>query len=653
LLERRDLMTAVNMSPYDQLLIELVNRARANPGAEASLFGIDLNAGLAAGSISYDAKQPLAPNQILQIAAGGHSDDMLANNYFSHTNLAGQSPSARAAAVGYPTWVGENIAWGGTTGSVDQILHTYQRHQGLFESSGHRQNIMNANYEEIGVGVRFGPYTYSNGVTYNSSMVTENFGSPGISPFITGVVYTDAADNSSNDDGFYSVGEQVSSGLITATNINNGATYTTDIGTSGGFALQAVAGTYNIVATSGVDGVEYLVANLVVSAENVKVDFETTTAAIANHAPTLEQLGQVTLYHTQTDFSRTLTGADADGDLLSYSVTVENLAAHLDQSLGLTTTSSVNENYGGLGEKWLAGAGNKLYYLTPSGQLFQWNGGGSSNLSGSLIASLDSSFHQNIQLLHTATTGLNGATASINGAELNVTTDAQFDGIFVVTVTVSDDINATEMSFHVAKGNQFSRNLDQELALSSDGDFREDWGGLQEKWLLGAGGQEYFMTPDGQFFRHDGSPQSNLTGTFVAQLDSSIYEQPWLLYKADNHYLDIALDLHINDRIAELPLDFGLLYEATADRMQRTRLVGNVGSMFAQPDARIDQPTFSDTTGQQSETARNFVFQLDGLRPNHLNKSLTASEQLNRSLDLTSSELGQELADDIFATWSF
>ena len=159
LLERRDLMSAVNLSPHDQLLLELVNRARANPGAEASRYGIDLNAGLAPGSISYAAKQPLAPNQMLQIAAGGHSDDMLANNYFSHTNLAGQSPSARAAAAGYPTWVGENISWGGTTGSVDQIQHTYQRHQSLFESPGHRQNFMNAAYEEIGVGVRFGPYT--------------------------------------------------------------------------------------------------------------------------------------------------------------------------------------------------------------------------------------------------------------------------------------------------------------------------------------------------------------------------------------------------------------------------------------------------------------------------------------------------------------
>ena len=454
-LERRDLMTAVNMSPYDQLLLELINRARANPGAEASRYGIDLNAGLASGTISYDAKQPVAPNQMLQIAAGGHSEDMLANNYFSHTNLAGQSPSDRAAAAGYPTWVGENISWGGTTGSVDQIQHVYQRHQRLFESSGHRRNMMNPNYEEIGVGVRFGQYTYSSGVTYNASMVTENFGNPGIDPVITGVVYTDAADGSSNDDDFYSVGEQVSSGLITVTNVNTGATFTTEIGTSGGFSLPVDAGTYHVVATSGIDGAKYLVANVVISNENVKVDFETTTATTANSAPMLEQMDDITLFLGQTNVNLTLEATDEDGDILSFSVTVENFAAHLDKSLGLTTTSSVNENWGGRGEKWLAGDGDELYYVTPSGQLFRWTGGGPGNISGTLIASLDTSFHQNVELLHAAALGLNGATANVIGDELSIVTDTQYDGTFVVTITVSDGLEASETSFRVAKGNQF------------------------------------------------------------------------------------------------------------------------------------------------------------------------------------------------------
>src|SRR5918997_526202 len=50
---------------YEQYFLELVNRARANPGAEASRLGIDLNQGLSAGTLSNTAKQPLAMNPLL------------------------------------------------------------------------------------------------------------------------------------------------------------------------------------------------------------------------------------------------------------------------------------------------------------------------------------------------------------------------------------------------------------------------------------------------------------------------------------------------------------------------------------------------------------------------------------------------------------
>ena len=42
-LECRQLMTVVPMTVQEQLLIELVNRMRANPTAEAARYEIDLN----------------------------------------------------------------------------------------------------------------------------------------------------------------------------------------------------------------------------------------------------------------------------------------------------------------------------------------------------------------------------------------------------------------------------------------------------------------------------------------------------------------------------------------------------------------------------------------------------------------------------------
>lgn len=444
----------VSMSPYDQLLLELINRARADPTAEAARYGIDLDQGLAAGTISAAAKQPLAPNQILIDTAGAHTQDMLDNNYISHTDLLGQSPSDRARAAGYPTGVGENISWGGTTGPVNQIQHVYARHQGLFLSAGHRKNVLGDSYEEVGVGVRFGPYTYS-GITYNSSMVTEMFGNPGINPVITGVVFTDASDGSANDDNFYSIGEQVTSGTITATNASTGAVFTTSIGTSGGYALPVVAGTYNVVATAG--GHSYLVSSVVVGSANFKVDFETTTASSAsNLPPSLQPIADVQFALTQSTFSTNLAATDLDSNQLTFSATVQNLAYYLDQTLGLTDNANVQDNWGGLGEKWLQGQNGKSYYITPFGELFEWDGSGPGSLSGELVATLLPEYHADVGLLHAAQPGMNGVVATVSGNNLNLTMNSSVSGTFIVIATVSDGISTDTETFHATKGYRIS-----------------------------------------------------------------------------------------------------------------------------------------------------------------------------------------------------
>ena len=184
ILEDRIVLTVVTMTAYEQLLLELVNRARSDPSGEAARYGIDLNEGLTPGTISATPKQPLAPNQILVDVAGAHSQDMLDQDYFDHTGKDGREPHERATDAGYD-WLAfaENIAWGGVTPPsfpIDQTQHVYERHQGLFESPGHRVNLLGETYQEVGLGVRYGYYTdyEGDGRTYNASMVTENFGNP-------------------------------------------------------------------------------------------------------------------------------------------------------------------------------------------------------------------------------------------------------------------------------------------------------------------------------------------------------------------------------------------------------------------------------------------------------------------------------------------
>ncbi|MEM8926177.1 MAG: M12 family metallopeptidase [Actinomycetota bacterium] len=84
-------------------------------------------------------------NAQLNVAADAHSEDMLANDYFSHTDLQGGKPWDRAAAAGYGgRGIGENIALGYR--SAADVMN------GWMNSPGHRANILNCSYRDLGVG---------------------------------------------------------------------------------------------------------------------------------------------------------------------------------------------------------------------------------------------------------------------------------------------------------------------------------------------------------------------------------------------------------------------------------------------------------------------------------------------------------------------
>ena len=73
----------------EQMLLELINRARLDPAAEAARFGIDLNEGLAPNTLSGVSKQPLAMNETLLSVARAHSQDMINRDYFAHDTPEG------------------------------------------------------------------------------------------------------------------------------------------------------------------------------------------------------------------------------------------------------------------------------------------------------------------------------------------------------------------------------------------------------------------------------------------------------------------------------------------------------------------------------------------------------------------------------------
>ncbi|HEY2585028.1 MAG TPA: carboxypeptidase regulatory-like domain-containing protein [Tepidisphaeraceae bacterium] len=264
----------------EQYMLELVNRARANPSAEASADGIALNEGLAAGTISADAKQPLAFNPSLITAARNHTDWMMQTGTFAHDE-GSADPGTQMTNAGYQfagswTW-GQNIAWSGTSPAVPPLnATTAALEKNLFVDAnepgrGHRLNLLDPQFQEIGIGVSTGTFQ-----GFNAVMATQDFATRGNGAFLTGVAYTDA-----NANNFYDPGEGLGNITVTATRAADGAQFSTTTWAAGGYSLPLSAGTYSIAASgTGLGTVNY--GTVVIGSQNVEADF---TPAQASKTP--------------------------------------------------------------------------------------------------------------------------------------------------------------------------------------------------------------------------------------------------------------------------------------------------------------------------------------------------------------------------------
>jgi uncharacterized protein YkwD len=120
--------------------------AEASPllkeGFEFQLFDLT-NAARVVHGLDY-----LEWNEEVKETARKHSADMATNQYFDHTNLEGQSPFDRMKEdqISFRA-AGENLA----TGQVSSIF----AHEGLMNSLGHRENILQEDFESLGIGVAF------------------------------------------------------------------------------------------------------------------------------------------------------------------------------------------------------------------------------------------------------------------------------------------------------------------------------------------------------------------------------------------------------------------------------------------------------------------------------------------------------------------
>lgn len=110
--------------------------------------------------------EPLTADPRLDAAAQKHAEDMLARVFYNHISPEGTTPRQRVQAAGYlADAVGENIAAGHFTveAALDAWLH----------SSGHRRNILDPRFRNLGVGIAVGNYEHRYQVLW-----VQDFGRP-------------------------------------------------------------------------------------------------------------------------------------------------------------------------------------------------------------------------------------------------------------------------------------------------------------------------------------------------------------------------------------------------------------------------------------------------------------------------------------------
>lgn len=90
--------------------------------------------------------KPLVFNQALAKLADNYAQDMINRNFFAHNNPEGQTPFDRMKKAGITyRYAGENLAINRNVAAAETAF---------MNSSGHRANILNANYTQVGIGVR-------------------------------------------------------------------------------------------------------------------------------------------------------------------------------------------------------------------------------------------------------------------------------------------------------------------------------------------------------------------------------------------------------------------------------------------------------------------------------------------------------------------
>lgn len=270
---------------YEQAELEWFNRARANPSASASQMHIDINEGISNEQISPQSKQPLSFNAQLQSIAQAHSQAMIKDQFFAHETPKGQTFNDRIRASQYPFQsTTEEIGQLGSTlnFNADQSVSAFFEDFFINKNStdrGHRKNMLNGNYQEIGIGLAYGFWQEGN-ARFNTGILTTVYGKrKNARPIILGVVYRD-----NNHNQLYDTHEGIGKVWVSVSQENS-----THTAGAGGYGLEVESNSdYTLTFSDAALGT--VVKTVHVEQQNIKVDVSSSEfVAAAKQCATFKQ----------------------------------------------------------------------------------------------------------------------------------------------------------------------------------------------------------------------------------------------------------------------------------------------------------------------------------------------------------------------------